>query len=296
MLAAVRKFFAVRQVLEVDTPILSTTAPVDIHIEVMEVRMGAGATGYLHTSPEYALKRLLAEGSGDIYQLSHVFRSGEKGRRHTPEFTMLEWYRHSLNFETFIAEAVALARLFLGEIAIKRYSFRDAFNQFIGFDYLNAPEEKLRNAATAAGLNISPHWNTNELIPFLFSEIAEAEFEKNSLTIISDFPAFTAALAKVEQRGDEPIAKRFELYAQGVELANGYDELTDATEQRRRFEKDNKERLHLGKQPLPIDEALLAAIEKGMPDCRGVAMGFDRLLMLRLGATHINDILPLVTT
>ncbi|NGX45537.1 MAG: Elongation factor P--(R)-beta-lysine ligase [Chlamydiae bacterium] len=296
MLAAVRKFFVVRQVMEVDTPILASAAPINPHIEVMEVRMGAGAIGYLHTSPEYALKRLLAEGSGDIYQLSHVFRSGEKGRRHAPEFTMLEWYRHNLDFDALIDEAVSLVSLFLGDILTERYTFREAFNQLIGFDYLGASEEKLQNAATSAGLDISPHWDRNELITLLFSEVAEAKFQTHVLTIISDFPAFTAALSKVVQRGDEPIARRFEMYARGVELANGYDELTDGKEQRRRFEEHNKERLLFGKKVLPIDEDLLSALDRGMPDCRGVAIGFDRLLMLRLGADHIEQILPLVTT
>ena len=271
--AAVRVFFAERNVLEADTNILSETAPVDAHIDVMRVDMGGGKTGYLHTSPEYGLKKLLANGSGDVYQLGHVFRAEEESPLHMPEFTMLEWYRIGMAYEEFIAETLDLIRLFLGDLPSETLSYRQALKHYGRVDYV---QEDL-------GPHVLPFsekadgWDRDTQLDLLFSHLVEPHLGKQKLTVITDYPATQAYLAKTQEDDGISIARRFEVYFEGIELANGFDELTCATEQRERFEKENKKRLKLGKETLPIDEDFLTALQT-MPDCCGVAVGFDRLM------------------
>jgi lysyl-tRNA synthetase class 2 len=295
MYAQVRAFFAARSVLEVDCPALSSAAPIDTHIDVMSVSVKEGEKGYLHTSPEYGMKRLLAQGVGDIYQLSHVFRQGEWGTLHNPEFTMLEWYRTGFTFQELIAETLELIHLFLPDLPTTAYSYREALKTFAGIDYLTASRQEL----AALVQELVPHlpkdvesWDPDTLLTSLMSFVVEPQLGKEELCVIQHFPASQAALSKITSLGEEEIAERFEVYHKGIELANGYHELTDPIEQRQRFEKANFNRTLLGKEMLPIDERLLQALEIGIPDCCGVAVGFDRLLLLRHQCASLAEVLP----
>lgn len=266
--SAVRSFFSSRGVLEVDTDILSPAAPVDAHIDVMRVEMGKDKVGYLHTSPEYELKKLLAHGSGDIYQLGHVFRCDELGPLHTPEFTMLEWYRVGIAYETFIEETLDLIRLFVSPLPSETHTYENAFKIFADIDIHQDLSRHVLQFSDQA-----PSWDKDTQLNLLFSHLVEPHLGQNKLTVITEFPASQAALAKTK----DGVARRFEVYYRGVELANGFDELSDPVEQRTRFEKENEKRITLGKETLPIDEEFLASLET-LPDCCGVAVGFDRLM------------------
>lgn len=293
MLAKVRAFFSHKEILEVDTPILSHAAPIDTHIEVMSIPFQNGEKGYLHTSPEYAMKRLLAEGSGDIYQLSHVFRAEEAGRLHNPEFTMIEWYRIGVPFQFLIDETLELIHLFLGNIPVHIYTYSQAFQKFVGIDHKTASSSDLKQIAEKNNLPLTSDagsWDKDTFLHFLMAFLIEPQF--TGLNIIRDFPSTQAALAQVCQSGDEMVAERFEVYFNGIELANGFHELTDPIEQRRRFVLANCERKKLGKETLPLDENFLSALELGLPDSCGVAVGFDRLLMLQLKKESLKEILP----
>jgi len=282
MLGSVRAFFAEKGVLEVDTPILSKAAPVDAYIDVMRVEMGGGKIGYLHTSPEYGLKKLLSRGSGDIYQLGHVFRAEEESPLHSPEFTMLEWYRIGMPYIDFIEETLDLLRLFLGDLPSEILTYREALIKFADVDL--SMEEDLYSSAIKRGINVSEDakmWDRDALLTLLFSHLVEPELGKGILSVITDYPASQAALAKMAVIDGIEVARRFEIYYRGIELANGFDELTNAIEQRSRFEIENQKRIELGKEALPIDEEFLEALERGIPECCGVAVGFDRLMMLR---------------
>ena len=289
----VRVFFSFKNVLEVDTPLLSHSSPIDEHIDIMQVDLGNGSIGYLHTSPEYAMKRLLALGIGDIYQLGHVFRLGEFGRRHNPEFTMIEWYRIGMSFPAFIEETLDLMRLFLGPLPSSYLSYRDALKIHAGIDYIKASFEDLLACASSHGIDLSASssWNKESLLDLLLGTLVEPHLGKNNLLVLMDYPASQAALAKTEIKEDEVVAKRFEVYYQGIELANGYLELTDSKEQRRRFMESNEKRVKAGKDPLPLDEHLLLALSQGIPECCGVAVGFDRLVMLKNQTENIGEIL-----
>jgi elongation factor P--(R)-beta-lysine ligase len=289
----VRSFFSKKKVLEVDTPILSHSAPIDEHIDVMSVNL-INTTGYLHTSPEYAMKRLLSIGIGDIYQLGHVFRLGEVGKRHNPEFTMIEWYRIGMPFLDFIKEVLELIQLFLGPLPSSKISYREALKTYAGIDYINASQDELLKCAYKNGIELSTEhsWEKEDLLHLLMGSIVEPNLGKNELLVLSDYPASQAALAKTEVKEGEVVAKRFEIYYQGVELANGYLELTDPKEQRNRFIESNKKRAEMGKETLPLDENLLLALRNGVPECCGVAVGFDRLFMLKQKTDTIGEILP----
>lgn len=294
-LRTIRDFFHNRGVLEVDTPVLGHGAPIDTHIDVMRVQIGNEQWAYLHTSPEYAMKRLLALGIGDCYQLGHVFRLGEAGRMHNPEFTMLEWYRVGMSYDVFIEETLDLIRLMLGALPASFLSYRDALKRFAGIDYVKASTDELIACAKAHGQTLSPEastWDKDTLQTLLLGCIVEPHLGKNELLVLHSYPSTQAALARTLQKEDEVIAERFEIYYRGVELANGYHELTDAVEQRRRLQEDELYRQKMGKAPLAIDENFLTALEIGLPPCCGVAVGFDRLLMLRLNKTSLSEILP----
>ena len=264
MLALSRSFFAQRDILEVDVPILSPTASIDLHIDLIEAQC-CGERAFLHSSPEYGMKRLLAEGIGDIYQISHVFRDNERGSRHTPEFMMAEWYRIGFTFQKMLTETLDFIYLFLDTLpqAHETVSYHDVFIRSIGRYPLSLEE---RDAIYA--FEIEPH------------------FGKETLTVITDFPPEQAALSKI---GESGMAERFEVYFQGIELANGYHELIDSEEQRSRIMTTNKEREKYGKRALPIDEKFIDALEQGIPDCCGVAVGFDRLMMLRHQLEEIRN-------
>jgi elongation factor P--(R)-beta-lysine ligase len=297
-LARVREFFAKRAVLEVDTPLVVNAPVTDVHIHSAEVRFAAIADRhYLHTSPEFAMKRLLASGSGDIFQLCHVVRAFERGRHHNAEFTLVEWYRLGFSMEQLMEEVEALARAVLGPVAQpmrgERLSYVDAFKQTLGIDPLTASMDELTALATTDG---SLPWmgggpSRDDLLDLLMAVKIGPALGQNALTFVHRYPASQAALARLDPN-DPRVALRFELYCEGIELANGFHELASASEQRARFEQDLAERRRRGQPAEKMDELLLAALESGLPECAGVAVGFDRLLMLATGASHIDQVLP----
>lgn len=290
MFQAVRRFFSERDVCEVDCPILSRYAPIDIHIELIQT-----ATRYLHSSPEYPMKRLLSEGMGDIFQLSHVFRAGEEGARHNPEFTMIEWYRLGYTYSRMIEETMDLILLFLPPMPKVFLSYREAVQKYAGFDYLAMTEQQLLEYIRQKQIPAYPGIELEEkdaLLNLILATMVEPHLGKDSLLALTHYPASQAALAKREKRGEEAVALRYEIYHRGLELANGYFELTDPREQRARFEEDNASRLKKNKASLPIDEYFLRALESGLPECCGVAVGFDRLMMLRHGESDISSVIP----
>ena len=263
----------------------------------------AAAPLYLHTSPEYAMKRLLAAGSGDIYQICHVVRGFECGRLHNPEFTLIEWYRVGFSLPRLMEEVEALVRELLGTNApgaSERISYRDAFLRELGLDPLSAPETALAQAAqplalggagatSATGLGMS----RDDWLELLMGAIVGPRLGSGTLTIVHSYPASQAALARLDP-ADPRVAQRFELYCAGIELANGFHELASPAEQRARFAADNAQRRRLGLPVSQLDERLLAALTQ-LPDCTGVALGFDRTLMLAVGATSIEEVLAFPT-
>ncbi len=296
MLRKTRDFFAERNVIEVDCPALGLSAPVDLHIEVMKVQLKDQQIGYLHTSPEYGMKRLLAMGIGDIYQISHVFRDGEIGPLHNPEFTMAEWYRIGFSFDQMIEETLDFICLFLKELPSVRLFYADAFFHYLGINYTTQTAEDLLALAKAKDISLSQDaasWDKDTLLQALMSIVIEPHLGQDHLLVLQHFPTTQSALAKTMRlpHGEE-VACRFEVYYRGMELANGYYELTDPMEQRRRFEQTNQQRLKAGKNPLTIDEKFLTALELGIPDCCGVAVGFDRLMLLKTAQSSLERVLP----
>ncbi|MBR9882344.1 MAG: EF-P lysine aminoacylase GenX [Oceanospirillales bacterium] len=296
MLALVREFFAQRAVMEVDTQLMSHCAVSDPFIDSIEVAFGAVPGNpeqklYLQTSPEYAMKRLLAAGSGAIYQLAKVFRNGESGRRHNPEFTMLEWYRPGLSAEQLMDEVEALVADVIPGFSASRISYRALFQRELGIDpHLTGVDELRRLCRTHIDAPFDDD-SRDTWLNILMSHVIEPRLQEP--VFVHGFPASQAALAEVVQ--DEtgtPVATRFELFVRGIELANGYRELTDAKEQSRRLEQDQQQRAELQLPQRPLEKRLVAALEAGMPACAGVALGFDRLVMLALGAEHIEQVIP----
>lgn len=294
MLAKVRAFFAERNVCEVDCPILSASASVDTNIDLIH-SSSQGKTYYLHSSPEYGMKRLLSEGIGDIYQLSHVFRDGEHGVKHNPEFTMAEWYRIGMSFPEMIQETVDFVRLFVGNLPTSTISYREAFQRYAGIDYLKISNEELLNYLHKQNIPVYPkviEEGRNALLNLILGTVIEPHLGKGELCALAYYPSSQAALAQIRKQGDEEVCERFEVYYQGIELSNGYHELADPIEQRSRLIEENNERIKLGKKALPMDENFIKALEKGIPDCCGVAVGFDRLMMLRHKTPRISDVIP----
>lgn len=295
MLSSVRAFFATKKVLEVDCPILCQGAPIDLHIEVMTLLLKDGTKRFLHTSPEYGMKRLLSLGLSDIYQLSHVFRESEIGPLHNPEFTMIEWYRSALDFETFIQESLELLHLFLGNLPLHRISYSEALQTYTGIEYLQAKPESLKAYLTEQGHSLSSasNWDKDSLLNLIMTYHVEPHLGKEEIILIYDYPASQSALArlKVSEKGEQ-VAERFEFYYKGIELGNGYHELTDPIEQKARLLQCQQDRTSQNKDPFLIDHELIKALEAGLPDCYGIAIGFDRLMMLRHQAKHIADVIP----
>ena len=293
LLAEVREFFRQRQVLEVDTPLLCPTTATDPHLQSMEVPgvfSGTVSRHFLQTSPEFAMKRLLAAGSGSIYQIGKAFRQDERSRRHNPEFTMLEWYRVGFDDRALMDEVAELVQQVTGCAAPRRISYREVFRQQLGLDPHTCEDRALRQAATERIAFDPEGFSRDDLLQLLLAQVIEPGLV--APCFVYDFPASMAALARVQNDPDGvAVGKRFELFIQGMEIANGYHELTDPAEQRRRFEDDNRQRRSLGRPELPIDENLLAALAHGLPSCAGVALGLDRLLMVRLGLGDIRDVI-----
>lgn len=289
MLARTRQFFAERAIIEVDCPLATRGASVDAHIDLFPITH-AEETYYLHSSPEYGMKRLLAEGIGDCFQLSHVFRQGEYGPKHNPEFTLIEWYRCGMAFVPFIEETCALIQLFLGALPHYFISYRQLFLDAFNLDPHSCDTQTLLSICKKK--NLIPHDHSKDaLLNILLGSFIEPTLGSDTLTIVHGYPASQAALAQLEEEAGHAVARRFEIYYQGIELANGYDELANSHEQRQRLTLANETRMALGKELLPLDESFLAALDK-LPPCCGVAVGFDRLLMLRLKASSLEEILP----
>ena len=293
----IRHFFSQRHVLEVDTPILSRAAPTAPYLESFKtefIPMGSidKASYYLQTSPEFAMKVLLAGGSGSIYQIAKVFRNGERGRLHSPEFTMLEWYRPELNLGELMDEVAALLQTITSYSESVRFSYKEVFSQYLNVNVLVCSKDELQKLAIKKLPSFSGDFylDRDGWLELLMSQVIEPELASLKKPVfIYNFPASQAQLAKVKLDNDgEQVAARFELYAGGLEVANGYDELLDAKELRKRFEYDNQQRLKLGKAEMPIDEKLLAAMDLGLPPCTGVALGLDRLLMLAMNKESID--------
>lgn len=290
----IRAFFDDRGVLEVDTPSLSVAAVSDPHLfpfaaDYIAEGGGGRQTCYLHTSPEYSMKRLLASGSGAIWQLCKVYRNGETGSRHNPEFSMLEWYRPGLDHHQLMSEVDDLVRSVLRSPAARRVTYSSLFLELLQVDIhectINQLAELGRNRCGFHGELDRDGW-----LNLLFSHCIEPQLIQP--TMVYAFPASQAALARVVKGDDSvPSAARFEMFIDGMELANGYFELTDADEQRRRFEADQVLRRELGREPLPIDRRLVEALAHGLPECSGVALGVDRLVMLALDAASIEDVI-----
>lgn len=323
----IRDFFNKKSVLEVETPILSTASVTDPYIDSLEVFSPKDNSKkyFLQTSPEFAMKRMLCDNFGDIFQICKSFRAEEIGRKHNIEFTMLEWYRLNFNMDDLINEVCELIIYCLrdineprlsatfrgltaesgesqrGESIIKKISYKDLFIEYLAFDpnlvdidylkklILNKFETKYSDIINSN--DFDKNYNKDDLLMILISDYIEPELDHEKITVIYDYPRSQSALAKIDNSIDYPVAKRFEVYYKGMELANGFHELSDYTEQKNRFLQDINKRK---KQHLPdvsIDYKFLSALESGLPDCSGVALGLDRLLMIKQGVTSIEDVL-----
>ena len=293
MLARTRAFFAARGVLEVETPSLSESAPTDPALESVEVAVRALARPhYLHTSPELAMKRLLAAGAGDMYQICRVFRDGELGRWHQPEFTMLEWYRLGWDDDRLMDEVEALVRDALDAETTRKWpaeriTYRNAFVRALGVDPLRDARSVGRRLAEH-GIEVPAGLDDDALLDLALGTVVAPGFAREALTFVHDYPRTQAALARLKP-GEPKVAARFELFAGGLELANGFAELTDAREQRRRFYANQAVRRRRGLPTRPVDEDFLAALEQGLPACAGVALGFDRLVAVAGGLPSLAD-------
>lgn len=303
LLAKVRAFFAERDVLEVETPVLGQGGSTDVYLTSLATlaRTDKGRRRlWLQTSPEFHMKRLLAAGSGPIFQLARSFRDGEVGSRHNIEFCMLEWYRPGFTLDQLIEETAALVRRLMGQVLpVRYYRYRELFHTYLAIDPFTVRLASLRELAEQharmppASMAAEPR---EVCLDMLMSARIEPHLGDQELAVVVDYPASQAALAKRHQdaRGDW-VASRFELYLNGVELANGYDELTDADEQRQRFEADNAQRQALGLEEVDIDERLLQAMAHGLPEGAGVALGMDRLIQQALGKPRLEDVISFAT-
>jgi lysyl-tRNA synthetase class 2 len=293
LLCELRQFFAERGILEVETPLLCDSGVTDPAIEPLMVEQGASLQRprYLQTSPEYAMKRLLAAYGEPVFQIGKAFRDGEAGARHNPEFTLLEWYRPGFGHHQLMDEVTDLVRLCLGERPLHKRSYRQLFLELLGIDPFTASIDQLE-AVARKHLDPGTLSGDRDLwLDLLMSHLIEPQLAAPGMCFVYDYPASQAALSCLVPVDDVIVGQRFELYVDGMELANGYFELTDADEQRRRFEQDNLRRREHGLSERPLDERLLAAMSHGLPSCSGVALGVDRLLMLMTGVSDIREVL-----
>ena len=288
LLQDIRTYFSERNALEVETPLISMAGNTDP--EIQSIRTDNG--GYLRTSPEFPLKRLLAAGYGDIFELGRVFRAGESGRFHNPEFTLLEWYRTGFSYHQLMNEVADLVR-FCGRGKFdqwpeQRLSYRQLFLHHLDLDPFTADIQELSAVAKKHGFT-DIELGRRQWLDLLISLVIQPALPEEFLTFIYDFPAEQAALAKIRPESP-PLAERFELYLGHIELANGYQELTDAGEQRQRFDAENTQREKRGAVIYETDHHLVAALEHGLPECAGVALGVDRLLMNLCGVETISEV------
>jgi lysyl-tRNA synthetase class 2 len=303
LLRRMREHFAAAGMMEVQTPVLSNAAVTDVHLTSLRTQVDGHGTFFLQTSPEYAMKRLLAAGAGDIYQIAAVFRDGERGVLHNPEFTMVEWYRTGFDAAALMRDAAALLTVLLAELRLEapqHLTYREAFRLHAGLDPLIAPVTELIDCTHARQVPLpepAPR-DRDDCLDLLMSTVVGPRLGCGRLTFVSEYPASQAALARLKPGtaggaapAEPAVAERFEIYLEGIELANGFHELADAHEQRRRFERDLAQRRARGLPAPPVDDRLLAALASGLPDCSGIALGFDRVVMLAAGARSIDEVL-----
>lgn len=292
MLRSAREYFAATRALEVETPTLSAAAVTDVHLASVEAT-AIDRRRFLHTSPEYPMKRLLAAGCGDIWQICRVYRDGEAGRWHNPEFTMIEWYRLGIDHHALMSDVERLIGAMLPPARhfdrSERLTYREAVQLHAGVDALDDPVAVLVARLESAGIDVPPSIRAERdgCLDLIMSTLVGPQLGHDRLSFIYDYPASQAALAQTRGR----VASRFEAYLDGLELANGFHELADAKEQRARFEQDLADRARRELPAMPIDQRFLAALEHGLPECSGVALGFDRLVMCAVGAKHIDEVL-----
>jgi len=301
LLKRLRAFFDGRGFLEVETPLLSADVVVDRHLDPFAVPVNSRGTDrvrYLQTSPEFAMKRLMAAGIGPIFQVSRAFRREESGPWHNPEFTLIEWYGPGDDLAAGMTLLVEVVKTLLVETRLafeeaERLSYQQAFQRWVEIDPLAASGEQLREVARRHKLTVPESLVADDRdgwLDLLMSELVQPQLGQARPTVLWGYPPSQAALARVTS-GSVPVAERFELFLRGVELANGYHELLDAAVLRQRNEVNNRARLADGKAGLPVESRLLAAMESGLPACAGTALGFDRLVMLVAGATSIEEVL-----
>jgi lysyl-tRNA synthetase class 2 len=293
MLTTARAFFAARGVLEVETPILSAAAVSDPQIESLTTQIaGLAGSRYLCPSPEYAMKRLLAAGCGDIYQICKVFRDAERGRWHNPEFTVIEWYRVGLDDTALMREVEALVAELLAPVRpmapAECLSYSEALRRHAGVDAFDSTEDELQDAARRHGIECDAKLDRDAKLDLLMGLIVGPRLGRDRPCFVCDYPATQAALARLKP-GLPRVAARFELYLDGLELANGFHELAQAQEQRARFTHELALRAARGQVQAPLDEHFLAALQSGLPDCAGVALGFDRLVAIAQGTGKLAD-------
>jgi lysyl-tRNA synthetase class 2 len=293
----IRQFFISRDVLEVETPTLSCATVTDVHLQGFQTHFISPFKAdsqllYMQTSPEFAMKRLLSAGSGAIFQICKAFRNEEAGRYHNPEFTMLEWYRHGFDHFQLMEEVDELMQSILRSQPADTISYQNVFLQYLKFDPLNANLALIKKVCIQHGFTDIAELETNKdtLLQLLFSHVIEPGIGQLTPVFVTDFPASQAALARISRK-DNRVAERFELYFKGIELANGFHELTDPKEQRRRFTLDNQVRADNKLPVMPVDELLLRAMDAGLPQCSGVALGIDRLMMLALQKQDISEVI-----
>jgi lysyl-tRNA synthetase class 2 len=292
VLKKIRSFLEERGIMEVETPLLGTTSSVDLHMEPFGLKTG-GKEFYLETSPEFAMKRLLSMGSGSIYQITRAFRSQEQGRLHNPEFTMVEWYRVGFDHHKLMDEVGELVESVLNCGPVKKITYTEVMKEAAGFNPLEMSAPAIRMVIDGLGLNSPPALDltdTDECLDFIFTVRVQPYLKEQGPVFVYDYPPSQAALAKLDP--ESGVAHRFELFVKGIELCNGYYELTDAEEQLQRFRDINRKRLSRKKPELPVDQHFIKALDKGLPECSGVALGFDRLVMLAAGEDGLSGIMP----
>lgn len=293
LLQQVRAFFQQRKVLEVETPILSRAGNTDPYIDSFNV-INSSEIHYLHTSPEYAMKRLLADGSGDIYQICKVFRHAEKGRNHNPEFTMLEWYRVGFSYQQLMQEVETLLTGLIPNLQLvaSKFSYQQVFLENLGFNPHTVENDAIKNLVkkTIPSLE-TDNLSRQAMLDALLTHTIEPTFAKDCLTFIYDYPASQSALATIRDEDNTQVAERFEVYLGTMELGNGYQEETNFEQNTRILHNENKQRDALGLKQVNIDNSFLHAIEAGMPDSSGVAIGLDRVLMCIIGEKSIQKVI-----
>ena len=295
-IAKIREFFQSRGVLEVETPLLShatVTDPYVLSIPAVFTQSGSAVEEkvFLQTSPEYAMKRLLASGSGPIYQICKAFRQGDLGKIHNPEFTMLEWYRPSFDHHQLMDEMDEFLQHVLGTPEAKRFTYAEIFTTVVGINPHTADLDALNVCIRKHGIDLHACLtHRNDALDILFTHIIEPQMNSDQPIFLYDYPVSQAALAKIRSEENPPVASRFEVYFKGIELANGFHELQNVDEQRKRFENDLRLRNENHISSVPVDENFLAALAAGLPDCSGVALGVDRLVMLALQAASLREV------